>query len=387
MITTTSTSETRRPGVANESLAELLDRHTVAGQLCQPEGDKLRCVACGHRCLIAPGRRGICKVRRNENGLLRVPFGYVCGLQCDPVEKKPFFHVLPGSDAVTFGMLGCDFHCAYCQNWVTSQALRDPAATAPVKVVTPEQLVATALQQRARLMVSSYNEPLITAEWSRAIFEKARPAGLLTAFVSNGNATPEALDFIGPHLNAFKIDLKGFDAQRYRTLGGQLEHVLESIKRVHERGLWLEVVTLVIPGFNDGEEEVRRIARFIAGISRDIPWHVTAFHQNYKMTDPRNTVADDLVRAAEIGSAEGLRFVYAGNLPGQVGQWEDTRCPRCHRTLVERHGYLIRSYGITTEGRCSGCQYEIPGRWATTDDSQPQGGRGPVFTRRPRSIL
>lgn len=386
MITTTSTSETRRPGVADETLADLLDRHTVAGQLCQREGDKLRCVACGHRCLIAPGRRGVCKVRRNEHGQLRVPFGYVAGLQCDPVEKKPFFHVLPGSDALTFGMLGCDFHCPYCQNWVTSQALRDPAAGAPIKVITPEQLVAAAAQQRARLIVSSYNEPLITAEWSRAVFEKAKPAGLLTAFVSNGNATAEALDFIGAHLDAYKIDLKGFDAQRYRTLGGQLEHVLESIRLVHERGLWLEVLTLVIPGFNDGEAELRGMAQFIAGISRDIPWHVTAFHQNYQMTGPRNTVAADLIRAAEIGAAEGLHFVYAGNLPGRVGEWENTRCPRCRRTLVERHGYVVCSYDITTEGQCPGCRCAIPGRWPTASEARPGSDRSPSIFRRPRVL-
>jgi pyruvate formate lyase activating enzyme len=302
------------------------------------------------------------------------------------VEKKPFFHVLPGSDALTFGMLGCDFHCSYCQNWVTSQALRDPAAVAPIKVITPDQLVAAALQQRARLIVSSYNEPLITAEWSRAVFEKARPAGLLTAFVSNGNATPEALDFIGPHLNACKIDLKGFDPQRYRTLGGQLEHVLDSIRLVHQGGLWLEVLTLVIPGFNDGEVELRGIARFIAGISRDIPWHVTAFHQDYQMTDPRNTVAEDLMRAAEIGAAEGLHFVYAGNLPGRVGEWENTRCPRCGRTLIERNGFVVRSYAITAEGQCPDCRCDIPGRWPTNSDERPGAGRMPFFTRRPRVI-
>lgn len=386
MNAATSTTASRPASVADESLADMLDRHTVPGALVQREGDKLRCVACGHRCLIAPGRRGVCKVRRNEDGELRVPFGYAAGVQCDPVEKKPFFHVLPGSDALTWGMLGCDFQCPYCQNWVTSQALRDPAAGTPVKIVTPEQLVSLALESNARLVVSSYNEPLITAEWARAVFEKARPAGLLTAFVSNGNATPEALDFIQPHLDAYKIDLKGFDAARYRTLGGQLAHVVESIRLVYERGLWLEVLTLLIPGFNDGEDELRSIAKYIAGISRDIPWHVTAFHPDYQMRDPRATTAQDLMRAAEIGTAEGLHFVYAGNLPGRVGEWENTRCPSCRRTLVERHGYVVRGYHITNSGQCPDCGCRIPGRWPQSAETRPRLSAGFGFERRPRLV-
>src|SRR5271169_5731374 len=274
--------------VANEALADALDRQTAIGSLCGVEGERIRCVACGHRCLLAPGRRGICRVRFNRDGKLRVPFGYVAGVQSDPVEKKPFFHVYPGSDALTFGMMGCDFHCSYCQNWVTSQALRDPASMVPIQPTTPSQLVNTGKRVGSRLVVSSYNEPLITAEWAVAVFQEAKAAGLACAFVSNGNATPEALDFLRPWIVAYKNDLKGFDERRYRTLGGTLERVTEGIRMVHERGLWLEVVTLVVPGFNDSEAELRKITQFLAGISRDIPWHVTAFHKDYKMTDPPN---------------------------------------------------------------------------------------------------
>src|SRR5262245_49534926 len=194
--------------VANEALADALDRRTVVGKLWHPEDRKIRCVACGHRCLIGDGRRGICKVRFNQNGQLRVPFGYVAALQCDPVEKKPFFHVHPGSDALTFGMMGCDFHCPYCQNWVTSQALRDEASIAPIRVVSGEQLVGAAQEAGAHLVVSSYNEPLITAEWAVSVFERAKAEGFLCAFVSNGNATPEALDFLRPWIVAYKVDLK-----------------------------------------------------------------------------------------------------------------------------------------------------------------------------------
>lgn len=348
---------------ASESLAEVLDRRSRPGSLWRAEGDKIRCLACGHRCLIGLGRRGICRVRFNQDGELRVPFGYVAGVASDPVEKKPFNHVLPGTDALTFGMLGCDFHCGYCQNWVTSQALRDESAHASFREVTPTQLVHAARRAGARLMVSSYNEPLITAEWSAAVFAEAAPAGLLCAFVSNGNATSEALDLLQPWLRAYKIDLKGFNDRRYRTLGGTLEHVCEGIRMVHARCLWLEIVTLLVPGFNDDEAELRDLTQFLAGVSRDIPWHVTAFHPDYKMTDVSRTTARQLVRAAEIGAAAGLRFVYAGNAPGRVGEWEHTRCPECQVRLVERHGYLVQSYRLTPEGRCPSCGTTVPGLW------------------------
>jgi pyruvate formate lyase activating enzyme len=302
-------------------------------------------------------------VRFNDGGQLRVPFGYTAGVACDPVEKKPFFHVHPGSDALTFGMFGCDFHCSYCQNWVTSQMLRDEVASASFQPATPEELVHAAQRHGARLVVSSYNEPLITAEWAVSVFQVARAQGLLCAFVSNGNATPEALDYLQPWIVACKIDLKGFDDRRYRTLGGTLDRVTETIKQIHQRGLWLEVVTLVVPGFNDDPKELRDIARFIASVSRDIPWHVTAFHPDYKMTGPRPTQPDDLLRAAEIGTEAGLRFVYAGNAPGRVGGWENTRCPGCGETLIARSGYSIQEYKITPAGTCPRCGVMIPGLW------------------------
>lgn len=324
----------------------------------------MRCVACGHRCLIAEGQRGICKVRFNRGGELRVPFGYVAGLASDPVEKKPFFHVFPGSDALTFGMLGCDFHCGYCQNWVTSQALRDEASRAPIQPATAAQLVGAAERAGAKLVVSSYNEPLITAEWAVAVFKEAVARGLVCGFVSNGHATPEALDFLAPWIRCYKVDLKTWDDRRYRALGGTLAPVQETVRQLHARGIWLEVLTLLVPGWNDGEDELRAIARFVASVSPTIPWHVTAFHKDYQMTEPANTTAADLVRAAEIAASEGLQFVYAGNLPGRVGPWENTRCPGCGRTLVERCGYLIRDYQITAQGQCPDCGRAIPGLWS-----------------------
>jgi pyruvate formate lyase activating enzyme len=348
-----------------DTLATHLDARTMEGLLAQPLPDgAVRCVACGHRCLIRKGRRGICRVRFNQEGSLRVPHGYIAALQCDPVEKKPYFHVLPGADALTFGMLGCDFHCGYCQNWVTSQALRDDEANTDATEITAETLVSLADREDARLVVSSYNEPLITAEWAVEVFELARQRGFLTGFVSNGNATPEALDFIRPVTDCYKIDLKTMNDRHYRQLGGVLDHVLDAIGLVYERGIWLEVLTLVIPGFSDDPAELRAAARYIAGIDRNIPWHVTAFHEDYRFWGMGNTTAEVLVRACEIGTEEGLNFVYAGNLPGRVGRWEHTWCPGCLAPLIVRLGYVILENRVTAGGRCPDCDARIPGIFA-----------------------
>jgi pyruvate formate lyase activating enzyme len=349
------------------SLAEVLDEMTAEGarELIEHLDDKaLRCFACGHRCLIKEGKRGICKVRFNEGGHLRVPVNYVAALQCDPTEKKPFFHALPGSDTLTFGMLGCDLHCAYCQNWLTSQALRDDAAVTTPQVVSADRLVSMARAYGASMVGSSYNEPLITAEWAVEVFKLAKPAGFRTAFISNGNATPQVLDYLRPWTDCYKIDLKSMSDRNYRQLGGVVDNIIDTVKMVHERGFWEEIVTLVIPGFNDSVDELKRAADFIASVSPDIPWHVTAFHQDYRMNDNANTTAEQLIRACEIGRDAGLRYVYAGNLPGKVGRWENTFCPSCNELLVERYGYLIRQMKVTPEGKCPSCWAIIPGIWS-----------------------
>ncbi len=372
------------------TLADRLDALTVEGELSQrlPDG-AVRCVACGHRCLIRPDKRGICRVRFNAEGRLRVPWGYVAALQCDPTEKKPFYHLLPGSDTLTFGMLGCDFHCDYCQNWVTSQALRDPACEgsgAAIRLVTPGELVGHARQMGAGVIASSYNEPLITAEWAVAIFKEAITAGLKCAFVSNGNATPEVLDYLRPYLSAYKVDLKTMQDRQYRRLGGVLAHVLDTIRRAHDLGLWVEVVTLVVPGFNDSNEELMDAARYLASVSPDIPWHVTAFHPDYRMTDPDPTPARTLVRAAEIGQEAGLRFVYAGNLPGHVGEYEDTRCAACGRVLIERIGFAVVGYHLTADGGCPGCGKALPGIWAPAPETVRISSASDFYVRGPRRV-
>ncbi len=362
------------------TVADVLDNLARPGELYETlPGNEVRCYACAHRCLIRDGRRGVCKVRFNRAGKLYVPWGYVAGMQADPIEKKPFYHILPGSQALTFGMLGCDFHCEFCQNWVSSQTLRNPASDESVNYIrrlSPEQIIAYALRSGCNLVASSYNEPLITSEWAVAIFKLANEAGMQCVYISNGNATPEVLDYLRPYLVGYKIDLKTMQDRQYRQCGGVLQNVLDTIRRAHALGLWVEIVTLVIPGYNDSTEELMEAARFIASVSSDIPWHVTAFHPDYKMVESTPTPVRTLLRAAEIGEEAGLHHVYAGNIPGRVKNYEDTRCPKCQAVLVERTGYTIRSYHLTPQGACPKCNIPIAGVWTDQPDSVNLGGWG-----------
>ncbi len=344
-----------------QTLKQALGRATREGDLVRAlSGGELLCTACGHLCRLKPGQEGVCKVRANVGGVLRVPFNYTAGVHNDPIEKKPFFHVLPGSRAMSFGMLGCDFRCAYCQNWFTSQTLRDEAATARMEAATPEALCRQALAHGARTLVSTYNEPLITSEWAVAVFKEARRHGLYTAYVSNGHGTPEVIDYLRPWLDMINIDLKSFQAKNYRRLGGHLGHVLDTLRRVHALGIWLEVVTLVVPGFNDAGEEIADMARFIASVSPDIPWHVTGFYPTYKMTDRPGTPVETLLRARDAGLNAGLRFVYCGNRPGETGTSENTFCPRCGRAVIERSGFRVLTNRLK-DGACPHCKEGIAG--------------------------
>lgn len=348
--------------VATTSLGDVLEQRTVEGELYEKlENNAVRCFACGHRCKILDGLKGICKVRYNEGGTLKVPRGYVAALQVDPIEKKPFFHAFPGARALSFGMLGCDYHCGYCQNWVTSQALRDPMAIAPPMDVEPSQLVALAKKHDAKVITSTYNEPLITSEWAVEVFREAKAAGLICSYVSNGNGTPEVLDYIAPYLTMYKVDLKGFHDRHYRDLGGTLQPVLETIKGLKQRGIWLEIVTLVIPGFNDSDEELTGIAEFLASVDANIPWHITAYHEDYKMTNPATQVSH-LLRAYEIGKRAGLRYVYPGNIPGAFGDKEGTHCPNCNVLLIGRAGFRVTKYALN-DGACFQCGTKIAGVW------------------------
>jgi pyruvate formate lyase activating enzyme len=348
------------------SLKELLSSHTQFGYLYQEVGDgRIECFACGHRCKIGEGKDGICKIRFNRGGKLYIPWGYVSSLALDPIEKKPFFHALPGSSAMSFGMLGCDYHCSFCQNWITSQTLRDPHAVSSIQEISPEDIVSIAYENKAQVVTSTYNEPLITSEWAVEVFKIAKRYQLVTSYVSNGNGTPEVIEYLQPWLDLFKIDLKGFNDKKYRELGGVLQNVLDTIKLAYEKKFWVEIVTLIVPGMNDSEGELKEIAGFIKSVSADIPWHVTAFHSDYKMARVERTPIKTVIRAAEIGIESGLKFVYAGNVPG--GRFENTYCPSCNTLLIERSGFRVLK-NILKDGCCSKCNEAIAGFWKRPAD-------------------
>ncbi|HVR41553.1 MAG TPA: AmmeMemoRadiSam system radical SAM enzyme [Thermoanaerobaculia bacterium] len=348
--------------MSTATLGDVLSKRTTEGVLYEKlEKNAVRCFACGHRCKILDGLKGICKVRYNEDGVLKVPRGYVAALQVDPIEKKPFFHAYPGALALSFGMLGCDYHCGYCQNWVTSQALRDPVAGAPPEDVEPAELVKLAIKHGAKVITSTYNEPLITSEWAVEVFKEAKKSGLVCSYVSNGNGTPEVLEYIAPYVDLYKVDLKGFDDRHYRDLGGVLQPVLDTIRELKRRNIWLEIVTLVIPDFNDSNDELTKIAEFLASIDRDIPWHITAYHEDYKMHNAPTT-ASHLLRAYDIGKRAGLRYVYPGNIPAGFGDKEGTHCPNCNALVVGRIGFRVTSYRLV-DGKCAECATEVPGVW------------------------
>ncbi len=345
--------------------AETINAMVREGALWEPiDGYRIRCLACAHRCPIPAGFAGVCRVRFNRLGKLVVPWGYIVNQTCEPIEKKPFFHVLPAAFTLSFGMLGCSLHCPYCQNWDISQALREPSPVARPRSITAEALLRPGLSLGAEAVISTYNEPLITAEWAVHIFQRARASGLLAGFVSNGYATPQVLEYLRPWVDLFKVDLKTFSDRSYHRLGCRLQPVLDSIRLIHDMGFWLEVVTLVVPGFNDSEVELSQMAGFLADISPDIPWHLTAFHRDYKMHGPRDTVAEDLIRAASIGRRAGLRYVYGGNLAGRLDELEDTTCPGCGAALIRRRGTRVLEYTLKPGGVCPSCGAAIPGVWA-----------------------
>ncbi len=328
--------------------------------LCEPlAAGKVRCLACAHKCVLPPGSSGVCGVRFNDGGKLMAPWGYVSGAAADPVEKKPFFHALPGATTLSFGMFGCNFRCDFCQNWEISDV--SSARGRRALRMTPQALAAEAAAAGAAIAVSTYNEPLITAEWAAAVFAETRKAGLRAGFVSNGYATAESVALLRPVMDLWKVDLKCFSDEGYREVcGARLDRVLDGIRLVREAGFWLEAVTLLIPGFNDSDAEISAMAAFLAGLSRDIPWHLTAFHPDYKRTDPPPTPGETLYRARELGLRAGLRYVYCGNLPDS--DFENTLCPACGRALVERRVFTVRSNLLKGTGTCP-CGQAIPGIW------------------------
>lgn len=352
----------------------LLAKTTKQGEFfIRIDEETVQCFACAHRCKLKPGEFGVCKLRFNHEGTLMVPTGYVAGMQLDPIEKKPFNHFLPGALTLSFGMVGCNFKCSFCQNWLSAQALNDSTSRFSERYlhrITPEEIIQSAQANQIQVIVSTYNEPLITSEWAIEIFSLANQAGIKTAFVSNGFGTPEGLEKLSPYLDTIKIDLKAYSEDTYKDLGGHLQPVLDTITNAKQLGIWVEVVTLLVPEMNDSPTELWNLTRFLAEIDRNIPWHVTAFHPDYRMRDRDRTTARSLQTAAEIGQEAGLHYVYAGNFAGRIGSLENTYCPQCQHELITRRGFFVGKVRVTSEGKCPNCGAKVAGIFNKIDRHQ-----------------
>jgi len=330
----------------------------------------VRCLLCAHRCTIRPGRRGLCRVRENRDGILySLVYGRLVSGNADPIEKKPIFHLLPGTLSYSIATVGCNFRCRHCQNFSISQYPRRHRGEIPGGTVPPEEVVAAARASGCASISYTYIEPTIFLEFALDTARLARAAGLRNIFVSNGYTSEEASRAIAPFLGANNIDLKSFSDAFYRKIcGARLQPVLDAIVLMKELGVWVEVTTLVIPGLNDSEAELADIAGFIAGVDRNIPWHVTRFHPTFELTDRPPTPAATLRRARDAGLAAGLKYVYTGNLPGDDG--ENTFCPQCGSCLIERTGFIARQSGIR-EGICRNCGEKIAGVWENVSIPPP----------------
>lgn len=287
-------------------------------QLCRicPEDGKLQCLACAHSCRLAEGQSGLCGQRRRHGDALLVPWGGVSSLALDPIEKKPFYHFHPGREILSFGGLGCSLHCGFCQNWSISQVGRDSAARGGWEEYTVEALLQVARETGSLGIAATYNEPLVSAEWVAEIFRGARSASLETCLVSNGYGTAAVWDLLVPVLSAANIDLKCFSEVGYRELGGDLAPVLAALQRLHRSGVHLEVTTLVVPGFNDSDSELRQIAAFLADLDPGIPWHVSAYFATYRYKggESQRTPLERIHSACQFGREAGLRHIYPGNV-------------------------------------------------------------------------
>ncbi len=325
------------------------------------EGGKVLCGLCSHRCLIADGKRGICAVRENRGGVLySLVYDKIIAQNIDPIEKKPLFHFQPGSRSYSIAAPGCNFRCLHCQNADISQLPRDHEGALPGQDIPPARIVERARQHGCESISYTYTEPTIYFELACDTARLAVEAGLKNVFVTNGYITPEALEAIRPCLHAANIDLKGFSDEFYKKVcGARLQPVLDAIKLYKQFGIWIEVTTLVIPGHNDSDAELRQIAGFIKSVGADIPWHVSRFHPTYKLIDRPITPEATLKRARQIGLDEGLRYVYEGNVPGEG---EDTACPACRHILVRRVGFNVLENTIV-DGKCGHCGAMIDGVW------------------------
>ena len=327
-------------------------------------GGRVRCHLCAFRCRIEPGRRGICGVRENRAGALHtLVYGRAVADEIDPIEKKPFHHFLPGSTAYSIATVGCNFRCLHCQNHAIALFPREHGGRLMGRALSPEEVVLLARRNGCGSVAYTYTEPTVFFEYAQRTAALAAAAGLRNVFVTNGTATPEALQALAPVLHGVNIDLKSFSDRFYRRIcgGARLHWVLDAIGLHRRLGIWVEVTTLVIPGRNDSEAELRDIARFLVGVDRNIPWHVSRFFPAHRMAEVPPTPLATLERAREVGFEEGLRHVYLGNLrPGETG--EDTVCPGCSVAVIRRRGHHVLANTLR-DGACPHCGHAIAGVW------------------------
>ncbi len=323
---------------------------------------KIICGLCNHHCHIKPGKRGICGVRENQDGTLySLVYGRLVSGNNDPIEKKPLFHFLPGSTSYSIATVGCNFRCRHCQNYQISQYPHLSGGEITGNKTTPEQVVEAALAAGSSSISYTYVEPTIFYEFAYDCCVLAHKKGLKNVFVSNGYMSPEVTQHLAPVLDGINIDIKAFTDTFYKDIcSARLQPVLDTVLLMHELGVWVEVTTLLIPGLNDSNDELKKLARFIKGVDSAIPWHVTAFYPTYKLTDCPPTPVETLQRARDIGLKEGLRFVYEGNIPGEGG--ENTYCPKCKTEIISRYGMSTRAIKMI-DGKCGKCQEIIQGIW------------------------
>jgi pyruvate formate lyase activating enzyme len=331
-------------------------------------GAHVQCTLCPHRCVIADGQRGICRVRENRAGrLYSMVYGNPCAIHVDPIEKKPFYHFLPTAAAFSLATAGCSFRCLYCQNWSISQVPPEETENADLP---PEEIIQAALASDAPVIAYTYSEPVVFFEYMLACARLGRPAGLRSVVISAGFINPEPLRELCRAVDAIKIDLKGYDEDFYRKVcGGELAPVLDAIRVIHDNGVHLEIVNLVVPTLNDSMEQLRGLARWVAReVSPDVPLHFSRFQPLYKLANLPPTPVETLEKARQIALEEGVRFVYVGNVPGHAG--DNTYCPACGRPIIVRRGFAVTEYHIK-RGGCAYCGASIPGVWWPDEPAGP----------------
>ena len=324
--------------------------------------NKVCCEACYHHCLISDKETGICGVRQNIDGdLYLLVYGRAISVNIDPIEKKPLFHFLPGQKAFSLGTMGCNFACDFCQNWEISQIPRNLDLIHTGEEWEPKKVVKYCKDNKIPIIAYTYNEPSIWVEYALDTMKLAKKEGIKNIWVSNGFMSEKSLKLITPYLDAINIDLKSFSNNFYKKIcKGQLNPVKENIKKIWKMGIWEEVTTLIIPGLNDSEKELKQIAKFLVKISKDIPWHISAFYPCYKMLDIIPTPEETLISAYKIGKKAGLNYVYTGNIPNS--NYESTFCPKCNTLVVERWGMEVLENNLKN-GKCPKCKTKIQGKW------------------------